>query len=56
MDKHPTTDNGAQHPTENQPPANPEVKSGVVLPLKVSHLRGCESIQSRRIGLDNSVL
>ena len=39
MDKHPTTDDGVQHPTENQPPEDPEVKSGVVLSLKVSHLR-----------------
>ena len=37
MDKHPTTEKGL--PATDQPPVEPEVKSGVVLPVKVSQLR-----------------
>lgn len=37
MDKHPTTD--GQTPAIDRPPAQPEVKSGVTLPKKVSELR-----------------
>jgi RNA-directed DNA polymerase len=38
LDDHPTTDKATQHPA--QPLAPPEVKSGVLLPRKVSELRG----------------
>jgi len=39
-DDRPTTEGRDRPPTTNPPPAPPEVKSGVVLPPKVSELRG----------------
>ena len=39
MDERPTTERAATRRTKDQPPVEPEVKSGVTLPAKVSQLR-----------------
>ena len=39
MDEHPTTEHPRSDAAQTEPPAEPEVKSGVALPEKVSQLR-----------------
>lgn len=47
MDTRPTTEQAAARDSE-QPPAEPEVKSGIVLPLNVSQLRWKLGRQAKR--------
>ena len=39
LDEHPTTEHPRSDAAQTEPPAEPEVKSGVALPEKVSQLR-----------------